>query len=176
MEVIKLINKIVVLAFLSVLVSEFKIGYLNADKILTELDEVRQVQIQLEKEQRKIESDYMNLEMELDSLFRRYEQQTMLMREERRSKLEKTLTDKQAEIQRFQAEKVGPQGEIYKIHDQLMAPVYAKIDEAIQKVGKQEGYDYIFNVVSGGIVYALPQYDLTDLVVKELEKISETNE
>ena len=31
---IKLINKIVVLAFLSVLVSEFKIGYLNADKIL----------------------------------------------------------------------------------------------------------------------------------------------
>ena len=176
MEVIKLINKIVVLAFLSVLVSEFKIGYLNADKILTELDEVRQVQIQLEKEQRKIESDYMNLEMEFDSLFRSYEQQKMLMSEERRQKLEKTLTDKQAEIQRFQAEKVGPQGEIYKIHDQLMAPVYAKIDEAIQKVGKQEGYDYIFNVVSGGIVYALPQYDLTDLVVKELEKISEINE
>ncbi len=176
MEVIKLINKIIVLAFLSVLVSEFKIGYLNADKILTELDEVRQVQIQLEKEQRKIESDYINLEMEFDSLFRSYEQQKMLMSEERRQKLEKTLTDKQAEIQRFQAEKVGPQGEIYKIHDQLMAPVYAKIDEAIQKVGKQEGYDYIFNVVSGGIVYALPQYDLTDLVVKELEKISETNE
>jgi len=176
MEVIKLINKVVIVVFFSVLISEIKIGYLNADKILTELDEVRQVQIQLEKEQRKIESDYMNLEMELDSLFRSYEQQKMLMSEERRSKLEKTLTDKQAELQRFQVEKVGPQGEIYKIHDQLMAPVYAKIDAAIQKVGKQEGYDYIFNVVSGGIVYALPQYDLTDLVVKELEKISEINE
>jgi len=174
--VIKLINKVLLISFLSILVSEVKIGYLNADKILTELDEVRQVQIQLEKEQRKIESDYMNLEMELDSLLRSYEQQKMLMSEERRGKLEKTLTDKQAELQRFQMEKVGPQGEIYKIHDQLMAPVYAKIDEAIQKVGKQEGYDYIFNVVSGGIVYALPQYDLTDLVVKELEKISEINE
>tara|TARA_B110000263_G_scaffold249371_1_gene266798 strand:+ start:2875 stop:3399 length:525 start_codon:yes stop_codon:yes gene_type:complete len=174
--VIKLINKVILLVFLSILVSEVKIGYLNADKILTELDEVRQVQIQLEKEQRKIESNYMNLEMELDSLLRSYEQQKMLMSEERRRKLEKTLTDKQAELQRFQMEKVGPQGEIYKIHDQLMAPVYAKIDEAIQKVGKQEGYDYIFNVVSGGIVYALPQYDLTDLVVKELEKISEINE
>ena len=98
------------------------------------------------------------------------------MSEERRVKFEKTLTDKQAELQRFQMEKVGPQGEIYKIHDQLMAPVYGKIDAAIQKVGKEEGYDYIFNVVSGGIVYALPQYDLTDLVIKELEKISETNE
>ena len=168
--------KLVVLILCGFIYSEVKIGYLNADKILTELDEVEQVQIQLEKEQRKIESDYMNLEMELDSLLRNYEQQKMLMSEERRTKLEKSLTDKQAELQRFQMEKVGPQGEIYKIPDQLMAPVYAKIDEAIQRVGKQEGYDYIFNVVSGGIVYALPQNDLTDLVVKELEKISEVNE
>ena len=99
---IKLINKIILLIFLGVLISEVKIGYLNADKILTELDEVRQVQIQLEKEQRKIESDYMNLELELDSLLRSYEQQKMLMSEERRTKLEKTLTDKQAELQRFQ--------------------------------------------------------------------------
>ena len=172
----KLKNKIILLVFLSFLLSEIKIGYLNADKILTELDEVRQVQIQLEKEQRKIESEYQDLEMELDSLLRSYEQQKMLMSDERRGKFEKTLTDKQAELQRFQMEKVGPQGEIYKIHDQLMAPVYGKIDEAIQKVGKEEGYDYIFNVVQGGIVYALPQYDLTDLVIKELEKISEINE
>ena len=55
--------KLVVLILCGFIYSEVKIGYLNADKILTELDEVRQVQIQLEKEQRKIESDYMNLEM-----------------------------------------------------------------------------------------------------------------
>ena len=175
-KVIKFKYGIIIAVFLSFLLSEIKMGYLNADKILTELDEVRQVQIQLEKEQRKIESEYQNLEMELDSLLRSYEQQKMLMSEERRNKFEKTLTDKQAELQTFQMEKVGPQGEIYRIHDQLMAPVYGKIDEAIQKVGKEEGYDYIFNVVSGGIVYALPQYDVTDLVIKELEKISEINE
>ena len=48
--------------------------------------------------------------------------------EERRQKTENTIQSKQAELERFQIEKVGPQGEIYKIHDQLMAPVYAKID------------------------------------------------
>ena len=48
--------KIMSFVFLSFLLSEIKIGYLNADKILSELDEVRQVQIELEKEQRKIES------------------------------------------------------------------------------------------------------------------------
>ena len=44
--------KLVVLILCGFIHSEVKIGYLNADKILTELDEVRQVQIQLEKEQR----------------------------------------------------------------------------------------------------------------------------
>ena len=172
---IKFKHGIIVSIFLSFLLSEIKMGYLNADKILTELDEVRQVQIQLEKEQRKIESEYQDLEMELDSLLRSYEQQKMLMSEERRQKFEKTLTDKQTEIQTFQMEKVGPQGEIYKIQDRLMAPIYQKIDDAIQKVGKREGYDYIFNVVSGPIVYALPQYEVTDQVVEELQKISDTN-
>ena len=45
---IKFKHGIIVSIFLSFLLSEIKMGYLNADKILTELDEVRQVQIQLE--------------------------------------------------------------------------------------------------------------------------------
>ena len=57
-----------------------------------------------------------------------------------------------------------------------MAPVYAKIDIAIQQVGKREGFDYIFNVVSGGIVYALPQYEVTQKVIDELEKSNTNNE
>ena len=168
-------NRVIFLVFLSFLFCEIKIGYLNADKILNELDEVRQVYIELEKEQRKIESDYQDLEFELDSLLRNYEQQKMLMSEERRAKYENIITSKQAQLQQFQMEKVGPQGEIYKIQDRLMAPIYQKIDDAIQKVGKREGYDYIFNVVSGPIVYALPQYEVTDQVVEELQKISDPN-
>ena len=163
--------KIIVFVFFSILLSEVKIGYLNADLILLELDEVRQVQITLEKEQRKIESDYQNLEFQLDSLFKSYEQTQMLMSEERRTKEEEKIRNKQAELQRFQMEQVGPQGKIYQIQEQLMAPIYKKIDDAIQKIGRQEGYDYIFNVVSGGIVYALPQNDVTEKVINELDKI-----
>tara|TARA_B100000029_G_scaffold488833_1_gene545882 strand:- start:1477 stop:2010 length:534 start_codon:yes stop_codon:yes gene_type:complete len=166
--------QLIIFVFLSFLLSEIKMGYLNVDKILSELDEVRQVYIELEKEQRKIEVEYQNLQFELDSLFRSYEQQKMLMSEERRKKIETTIQGKQAELERFQMEQVGPQGEIYKIQEQLMAPIYAKMDNAVNKVGAEEGYDYIFNVSAGQIVYALPQYDVTQKVVDELNKMSET--
>ena len=167
-------NRVIVLVFLSFLFCEIKIGYLNADKILNELDEVRQVYIELEKEQRKIEVEYQNLQFELDSLFRNYELQKMLMSEERRKKTETTIHSKQGELERFQIEKVGPQGEIYRIQEQLMAPIYTKMDNAVSKVGAAEGYDYIFNVSSGQIVYPLPQYDVTQKVVDELNKMSES--
>ena len=164
----------IILTFISFLLSDIKMGYLNVDKILSELDEVRQVYIELEKEQRKIEVEYQSLQFELDSLFRSYEQQKMLMSEERRQKTENTIQSKQAELERFQIEKVGPQGEIYKIQERLMAPIYEKMDNAVSKVGAEKGYDYIFNVSSGQIVYALPQYDVTEKVVDELNKMSDS--
>tara|TARA_B100001079_G_scaffold195215_1_gene168899 strand:+ start:61 stop:594 length:534 start_codon:yes stop_codon:yes gene_type:complete len=166
--------QLIIFIFLSFLLSDIKMGYLNVDKILSELDEVRQVYVELEKEQRKIEVEYQNLQFELDSLFRNYEQQKMLMSEERRKKTETTIQSKQGELERFQMEKVGPQGEIYRIQEQLMAPIYAKMDKAVSTVGAAEGYDYIFNVSSGQIVYALPNYDVTQKVVDELNKMSES--
>ena len=164
--------KIITFIFVSFLLSEMKMGYLNVDKVLSELDEVRQVSIELQKEQGKIEAEFQNLQFELDSLFRNYEQQKMLMSDERRQKTEATITNKRADLEKFQMEQVGPQGQIYKIQDQLMAPIYTKMDNAVTKIGKEEGYDYIFNVASGQIVYALPQYDVTQKVIDELEKIS----
>ncbi len=164
----------IILTFISFLLSDIKMGYLNVDKVLSELDEVRQVYIELEKEQRKIEVEFQNLQFELDSLFRNYEQQKMLMSEERRKKTESTIQNKQAALERFQIDKVGPQGEIYRIQEQLMAPIYAKMDNAVSTIGASEGYDYIFNVSSGQIVYALPQYDVTDKVIEQLNKMSES--
>ena len=160
--------------FLSILLAEIKIGHINAEAILLELDEVRQVQIKLDKEQKSIESEYTNLAFQLDSLYKSYEQTQMLMSEERRNKEQDKIRNKQAELERFQMEQVGPQGKIYQIQEQLMAPIYAKLDKAVSNVGASEGYDYIFNVSSGQIVYALPNYDVTQKVVDELNKMSES--
>ena len=164
--------KITFFVFLSILLAEIKIGHINAEAILLELDEVRQVQIKLDQEQKNIESEYTNLAFQLDSLYKSYEQTQMLMSEERRNKEQDKIRNKQAELEIFQMEQVGPQGKIYQIQEQLMAPIYQKIDDAIQKIAAQEGYDYIFNIVAGGIVFAKPEFDITDKVIYELDKIN----
>ena len=75
---------ILLLAFAGSLFSnDLKIGYIDSQKILSELEEVRAVQIELEKKQREWENEMEVLIGRRDSLFQAYELQKVLMSAER---------------------------------------------------------------------------------------------
>ena len=161
------INAIV---FSSLLLADVKIGYIDSNEIMSKFEEVRQVQVDLEKEQRKLQSEMEGLIQQLDSLKQEYDRQRLLMSDARRQEKEQDLIKKEQRIQQYQMEKFGPEGEIYRKQNQLLKPVLTKIDEAIQEVGKRQGYDYILDAVGGAIVYALDSNNLTEDVMEELRK------
>lgn len=164
---------IIVISFGMMLSNSMKIGYIDSNRIMNELDEVRAIQVELEKEQRKMESEMEGLISKRDSLIQSYERQQILMNEQRKLDKQQEIQQISQDIERFQMEKFGPNGgEIYKIQNQLLAPVLSKIDEAIQKVGKERGYDFIMDAVSGALVYAIDSHDLTDEIIDELRKNS----
>ena len=68
--------------------SEVKIGYVDSNEIMKNLEEVRQAQIDLEKEGRKLEAEGMKLVSKLDSLRQDYDRQRLLMSEVRRKEKE----------------------------------------------------------------------------------------
>ena len=86
--------------------------------------------------------------------------------------MENQLLDKQREIEGFQLKYFGPEGELYKMQNQLMAPILKTIDKAINSIGQAKGYNYIFDAASGGIVYALDAHNITQDVLDELKKIN----
>ena len=53
-----------------------------------------------------------------------------------------------------------------------MAPILKTIDQALDRVGTEKGYDYIFDASSGGIVYALDANNLTQDILDQLKKIN----
>ena len=154
--------------------ADVKIGYIDSNEIMTKFEEVRQVQASLEKEQRKLQAEMENLIQQLDSLNLEYERQRLLMSDSRRQEKEQELVRSEKQIQKFQMDKFGPEGEIYRKQNQLLKPVLAKVDEAIQAVGKRQQYDYIMDAVGGAIVYALDSNNLTEDVIEELRKSTTT--
>jgi len=157
------------------LFAEMKLGYIDSNRIMSEFDDVRDIQVELEKEQRKLESEYNGMISQLDSLKQVFERQRLLMSDSRREEKQNELINIERNIQEFQLKKFGPEGEIFRKQSQLLAPVLEEVDAAIKVVASQRGYDYVFDAVSGAIVYALDAHDLTEQVLKELKKDSNSD-
>ena len=155
---------------LSFCIAEIKIGYVDSNEIMSNFEEVRQVQVDLEKEQRRLESEFNILVGQLDSLQQEYERQRLLMSETRRQNKENEIINMKKSAEEFQLKKFGPEGEIYRKQNELLKPVLAKIDAAIQKVGSEQGYDFILDAMSGALLYALDSHNLTEDVMDELSK------
>jgi len=161
---------ILTLALTNFALADVKIGYVDSNEIMNNFDEVRQVQADLEKEQRRLESEFNELVYSLDSLKQDFDRQRLLMSDTRRNEKENEILNKEKSVQKFQLDKFGPEGEIYKTQNQLLKPVLAKIDDAIQKVGSERGYDFILDAMSGALLYALDSHNLTEDVMDELAK------
>ena len=108
---------------------------------------------------------------ELDELKQAYETQRLMSSPEWRTEKENDITTKEQGIQQFQAQKVGPEGELYRKQSQMEYELLSKVKTAVDNVAISKGYDFIFDG-SVSLLYGKPTYDLTDDVLTELKKLN----
>ena len=65
---------------------------------------------------------------------------------------------------------MGPEGEYFQQNQKLTQPLFDKINRVIQQISQDEGYDFVLDVVQGVVLYAKPEYDITDRILEELKK------
>tara|TARA_B100001996_G_scaffold369731_1_gene343421 strand:+ start:818 stop:1351 length:534 start_codon:yes stop_codon:yes gene_type:complete len=173
---VKKIIVLIITILVSISFTETKIGYIDSQVIMSEYEDVRQVQVELEKEQKRLQTVYEKKLVSLDSLRTAYETGKIILSEQKKAKMENEMVLKEQEIQKWQLEYFGPEGELYKLQNQLLAPILNKIDSVIRKIGEERSYDYIFDAVQGSIVYALDSHNLTPDVLDALKKVNIDNE
>lgn len=152
--------------------AQLKIGYINSNKILEVYKEAIDVRKQLQDINAQWEKEARDMQKEIKDLQDQLESQSLLLSEERKTEKAQEIQNKYLRYQQFLQEKWNPQnGESVKKEVELLQPVYDKINEAIKKIGRAEGYSYIFDVVQGNILYASDdQPDLTEKLLEELNK------
>ena len=148
-----------------------KIGYVRSDVIMQRLTEYRDVDAKLRSDNEewlseadKMSSDIARLETELEEL-------RLILSPEQKQKREQELTDARKNLQKYRQDTWYDESSRYiKRRNELMEPVNARVNDAIWKVADDKGLDIVFDTVSGNIVYVKPAYDITDLVLEELQK------
>lgn len=147
-----------------------KIRYLNSQEILDQLPEAQEIQRKLDEIRAGYETEYSEMIEKFENMAKEIESQSLLLSPDKKQEKERELDNLRRQIENYQRDKLGPQGEFYRRNVELTKPLYDKIDNVIQKISEQEGYDMVFDVVQGVIVFAKPEYDITERVLTELQK------
>lgn len=161
----------VVFASISLSFAQLKIGYVDSQKILAQYQEAIDAQNQLEQIRNQYQAEYETKVREYQELAQEIESQSLLLSEEKKKEKLRDLQNKATEIDKYKYEKLNPEGgEFYRKNQELFKPIIDKINNVINKVGTDEEYDLILDASSGAILHALPKYDLTSLILDELNK------
>ncbi|MFC1527794.1 OmpH family outer membrane protein [Candidatus Neomarinimicrobiota bacterium] len=151
------------------LMGQNKIGYIASERIRAEFNEFQEAEAQLQIDYRKVQEEYQVMLVDLDSLKKAYETQRLMSSPEWRKEKETEIATKEQRLQQFQAQKVGPEGELYRKQSQMEYELLSKVKVAVDNVAISQGYDFIFDG-SVSLLYGKPTYDLTDDVLFELRK------
>ncbi len=169
---LKQVNTAFLTAFLLLpmfLFGQVKIGYIASERVRAEFEEFKEAESQLQLDFRKVQEEYQVMLTELDSLKQAYETQRLMSSPDWRKEKETEISTKEQRLQQYQAQKAGPEGELYRKQSQMEYELLSKVKAAVDQVAISKGYDFIFDG-SVALLYGKPTHDLTDDVLFELRK------
>lgn len=146
-----------------------KTGYVDSERILQRLPDYAGVQQQLERQQQEWQAEITRRREALDASFRDYQARELLYTNEERQRRRDEIARTETEVDGLRNRYFGPEGEYFTQQQALMRPIQERLLAAVDAVAAAEGYDYVFDR-SGAvlILFARPQHDLTDRVLREL--------
>lgn len=146
-----------------------KIGYVDSDYILERIPEFATIQQNIDRQAAEWETEIQEAQERVDEMFREYQARELLYTNEERKRKRDEIVQAEQDVERLRARYFGPEGELFKLQDNLMRPLQEKLMKAIENIAAVEGYDYIFDK-SGDFLFlfAREQYDLSDRVLEEL--------
>ncbi|MDP6699668.1 MAG: OmpH family outer membrane protein [Candidatus Latescibacteria bacterium] len=155
--------------------AELKVGYIDSEVLKERLPEFRDAQRKLDQLRQDYENQAKDREAKLLKLQEDFRRQELLMSEARKAELQTEFEAKVQQLQQFTQEKFGPEGELMRKNIELSEPIFKKINDAIQVMAEEEGYDFIFDAAapSSGLVFAKESYDLTEQLLEKMQEKEE---
>lgn len=147
----------------SALALEYKIGYINTQRVFQDSPMAKAVKKKLEQEFSKQEQDIQKSVKQARDLQTHLEKEGLTLSEAERTKKERELAVMSRDIQRNQREF---REDLNRRQNEEFAQVHDRARKVIREIAEKEKYDLIVETA----VFASPRVDITDRVLKTLER------
>jgi len=140
---------------------EFRVGFVNTDRIFKEATTAKAAQVKLEQEFSKREKELVDLGATLKGLSDKLEREAPTLGESQRSLRQKQLVDQDRDFQRKRREF---QEDLNARKNEELQLVLERANRVVKQVAEAEKYDLVLQ----DAVYINPKHDITDKVIKAL--------
>jgi outer membrane protein len=140
---------------------DFRVGFVNTDRIFREANTAKAAQAKLEQEFAKREKELNDLGNTLKNVSDKFDREAPQLSEAQRAQRQKQLIDQDRDFQRKRREF---QEDLNARKNEELQQVLERANRVVKQVAEAEKYD----VVLQEAVYINPKHDITDKVIKAL--------
>jgi len=142
---------------------ESKIGFVSTERIFREAAPAKAAQAKIEQEFSRRDKELQDMAARLKAMSDRLDKDAAVLPESDRIKRQRELADLDKDFQRKQREF---REDLNQRRNEELAIVLEKTNKVIKQLAETERYDIVFQEA----VYASPRIDITDKVLKALNK------
>ncbi len=143
------------------LAQEFRIGFVNTDRIFREANAAKAAQTKLEQDFSRREKELNDLGNALKAASERFERDAPTLSESQRAARQKALIEQDRDFQRKRREF---QEDLSTRKNEETQMVLERATRVIRQVAEQEKYDLVIQEA----VYISPKHDITEKVIRAL--------
>ena len=140
---------------------DFKMGFVNTERIFREANTAKQAQSKLEQEFSRREKELVDAGSALKTASEKLEREAPTLSESQRTSRQKQLVEQDRDFQRKRREF---QEDLNSRKNEEQQVVVERANRAVRQVAEAEKYDVILQEA----VYINPKHDITDKVIKAL--------
>ena len=146
-----------------------KFALVDMEYILRHIPAYDRAGEQLNQVSRKWQAEVDALPQEAQTMYKKYQSEAVFLSDEQKVKSEEAIIAKEKEASDLKKKYFGPEGELFKKRESLMAPIQDEIYNAIKDICELKGYSLILDRASdAGIIFASPKADISNDVLAKL--------
>ena len=146
-----------------------KFALIDLEYILSNIPAYERANEQLNQTSKAWQNEIEAVSNEAATLYKNYKNESVFLSEAQKKEREQAIVDKEKEAADLKKKYFGPEGELFKKRQSLVAPIHDEIYNAVKAIAQARNFQLILDRASdSAIIFASPAIDISNEVLAKL--------
>ena len=156
-------------ALMAVAAQAQKFALIDMEYILEHIPAYERANEQLNQVSKKWQAEVEAMSIQAANLYKNYQNEVVFLSQEQKKAKQEEIMNKEKEAAELKKKYFGPEGELFKKRESLIAPIQDEIYNVVKDISALRGYSLVLDRSSdAAIIFGSPKIDISNEVLQKL--------